>query len=263
MLSSIICRKASSSAALCDTNTRPTTGPILGMNHQDSMSDPCGLDPELGPPGPLSRTVRHGYPPLPMGHASLATGSHAAAADPTAVLLESPPLGAAEARAYLRRCVRIVGRHARALTRLDEALGDGDHGDNLLAGFSAVEDWLDADGAGEDDLSSLLRSAGAILIASVGGASGPLYGSAFMEAGFAARGLDEQTPRIAQLAALLEAAAAGLARRGHCRIGDKTIYDALAPATAALRAAVARGADERSEERRVGKECRSRWSPYH
>ena len=83
------------------------------------------------------------------------------------------------------------------------------------------------------------------LVSSVGGASGPLYGAAFAEAGFAARGVTG-VGRTAALATLLEAAAAGLARRGHCTVGDKTIYDTLAPASIALRAAVDRGADERT-----------------
>lgn len=153
-------------------------------------------------------------------------------------------IDAASARAYLRRCSRIVARHAAALTHLDETLGDGDHGDNLLAGFRAIEEALDADGAEiEDDLPALLRSVGTTLVASVGGASGPLYGSALMEASFAAHSLDG-ADHLAKLSLLLDAAAAGLARRGHCQVGDKTIYDTLAPAADALRDAVARGADE-------------------
>jgi phosphoenolpyruvate---glycerone phosphotransferase subunit DhaL len=153
------------------------------------------------------------------------------------------PFDADAARAFLRRCSRIISRHAAALTRLDATLGDGDHGDNLLAGFAAIEDQLrrPAPDASVEDLASLLSTVGATLVASVGGASGPLYGAAFMEAGFAARSLDDDAP--ASLALLLEAAAAGLARRGHCSVGDKTIYDTLAPAAAALRAAADRGAD--------------------
>lgn len=151
------------------------------------------------------------------------------------------------ARAYLRRCNLIIQRHAAALTRLDEALGDGDHGDNLLAGFGAVIAQIAPGSAGAtaDDLPALLRTVGDSLVSSVGGASGPLYGAAFAEAGFAVRGLIGGS-RTAALATLLEAAAAGLARRGHCTVGDKTIYDTLAPASVALRAAADRGADERT-----------------
>ena len=154
------------------------------------------------------------------------------------------PIDADAARAYLRRCGQIIRRHAAALTRLDEVLGDGDHGDNLLIGFRAVIARISSGSTPEsgDDLSALLRTVGDTLVSSVGGASGPLYGAAFAEAGFIARGvIGEGT---AALATLLEAAAAGLARRGHCAVGDKTIYDTLAPASVALRAAVDRGADE-------------------
>jgi dihydroxyacetone kinase-like protein len=76
-------------------------------------------------------------------------------------------------------------------------------------------------------------------VASVGGASGPLYGAAFLEAGFAARSMDALETQ--DLATMLRAAADGLARRGRCRVGDKTIYDALAPAAEAVESAVAEG----------------------
>lgn len=141
------------------------------------------------------------------------------------------------ARAYVHRCAAVVRRHAAFLTRLDVALGDGDHGDNLLIGFAAVEEALAADPP--DTIGGVLSSVGSALVASVGGASGPLYGAAFLEAGFTARSLE--TLGTVELAALLRAAADGLARRGRCRVGDKTIYDALAPAADALEAAAAEG----------------------
>jgi len=142
------------------------------------------------------------------------------------------------ALAYIGRCADIVRRHAGLLTRLDAALGDGDHGDNLLIGFAAVEEALAAEPPTE--LSEVLSSVGAALVSSVGGASGPLYGGAFLEAGFAARGRAELDVR--GLAALLRAATDGLARRGRCNVGDKTIFDALAPAALAAEAAAADGA---------------------
>lgn len=149
-------------------------------------------------------------------------------------------LDADAARAYLRRCGQVIRRHAAALTRLDAALGDGDHGDNLLIGFAAVDDELST--RDDDDLAMLLSSVGNALVTSVGGASGPLYGAAFIEAGFVARHFEHVG--LAELATMLEAAAAGIARRGRCEVGDKTIYDSLAPAATALRAAVDGGAGE-------------------
>lgn len=173
--------------------------------------------------------------------------THLTAPAPFAVAEIPVPIDADAARAYLHRCSRIIERHAPALTRLDEVLGDGDHGDNMLIGFGAVIARISSGSpaAAGNDLAALLRTVGDTLVSSVGGASGPLYGAAFAEAGFAARGLIG-TSRTTALATLLEAAAAGLARRGHCTVGDKTIYDTLAPASMALRAAVGRGADERT-----------------
>lgn len=144
---------------------------------------------------------------------------------------------AGAALAYIGRCADLVRRHAGLLTSLDGALGDGDHGDNLLIGFAAVEEALTADPP--DAIADVLSSVGSALVSSVGGASGPLYGAAFLEAGFAARGRTEL--EVEDLAELLRAAADGLARRGRCNVGDKTIYDALAPAAEALESAARTG----------------------
>ena len=146
-------------------------------------------------------------------------------------------IDARAALSYVHRCAAVVRRHAPYLTSLDVALGDGDHGDNLLNGFAAVEEALTADPPAS--LGGVLSSVGAALVASVGGASGPLYGAAFLEAGFAARSMNDLTTQ--DLAAVVRAAADGLARRGRCRIGDKTIFDTLAPAADALDAAAAEG----------------------
>lgn len=138
-----------------------------------------------------------------------------------------------DVRGYVRRCGAAVRRHAQLLTQLDAALGDGDHGDNLLIGFSAVDEILDADEPAT--IGAILSTVGTALVTSVGGASGPLYGAAFIEAGFAARAMDRLG--VEELATLARAAADGLARRGRCRVGDKTIFDTLAPAADALEVA--------------------------
>ena len=108
---------------------------------------------------------------------------------------------------------RAVDRHAAALTRLDAVLGDGDHGDNLSTGFRAVEELLD-ELPPDTPPGELMRAVGHRLVATVGGASGPLYGTAFIEAGLPGR--RRGVARPAALAEMLEAAAAGLARRGRC-----------------------------------------------
>lgn len=143
-------------------------------------------------------------------------------------------------RAGLARCGQIVAQHQAYLTRLDVVLGDGDHGDNLVIGFRAVDDLL-RELPPETTPGEILRAVGHRLVAAVGGASGPLYGTAFIEAGYragVARILDERT-----LAAMLVAAADGLSRRGRCVPGDKTILDTLHPAAAAYAEMIDKGAD--------------------
>jgi len=147
-------------------------------------------------------------------------------------------LGAPGLRAGLARCVIVVQRHAAYLTRLDAVLGDGDHGDNLVIGFRAVEALL-ADLPDETPPGELLRAVGHRLVAAVGGASGPLYGTAFIEAGAEAGDLPTLDGPV--VAAMLTAAADGLARRGRCAIGDKTILDALRPAAETFAATYAVG----------------------
>ena len=151
-----------------------------------------------------------------------------------------PALDGRAVRAALRECRRIVDRHQQWLTRLDAVLGDGDHGENLAIGFRAVDELLD-DLAPELLPGELLIAAGHRLVATVGGASGPLYGTALIEAGFRAGNAPLLDAGL--LMAVLEAAAGGLARRGRCRTGDKTILDSLAPAAGAFGQAVADGAD--------------------
>ncbi len=143
-------------------------------------------------------------------------------------------IDAAGLRAALHRCRIVVERHATYLTHLDTVLGDGDHGDNLVIGFRAVDGLL-AELPDETLPGELLRAVGHRLVAAVGGASGPLYGTAFLEA--AARADDAPVLDGAAVAGMLRAAADGLARRGRCTVGDKTILDTLAPAAAAFEAA--------------------------
>jgi len=124
------------------------------------------------------------------------------------------------------------------LVQLDAAIGDGDHGINLNRGFDAVVRALSAD---EDSPpGKLLILAGKTLVSSVGGASGPLWGSALRRAG---RTLgDAPTFDIAELAAALDAALAAIVDLGAAAPGDKTMVDAFSPAMVALHEAVNRGA---------------------
>jgi dihydroxyacetone kinase-like protein len=127
--------------------------------------------------------------------------------------------------------------NADFLTQLDVAIGDGDHGRNMAAGFGRVREDLLVMPPTTPGL--LLRTTGMILVTTVGGASGPLYGAAFIAAGITAG--SNMTLGLPDLAVMTGVAADALARRGRCRVGDKTILDALSPAADALDEAAAAG----------------------
>ena len=133
--------------------------------------------------------------------------------------------------------VAVRGQRDR-LTQLDAAIGDGDHGINMVRGFDAVEQALA--GQGGDSLpGQLLITCGKTLVATVGGASGPLWGSALRAAG---RSLgDAAEIDAARLADAVDAALAAVKDLGAAEVGDKTIVDALEPAAAALRNAAGGG----------------------
>jgi phosphoenolpyruvate---glycerone phosphotransferase subunit DhaL len=157
----------------------------------------------------------------------------------------------ADLRSFIARAETTLVRHRACLDRLDARLGDGDHGENMSVGFGEAVRTLvapagSANGAnagrdGAPDPGEVLRRLGDLLVASVGGAGGSLYGTAFIEAGLAVAG--RATLDAGDVAAALNAAAEGIARRGRCRRGDKTIYDALRPAADAFADAVHGGLD--------------------
>ena len=124
------------------------------------------------------------------------------------------------------------------LTELDSAIGDADHGANMARGMNAVAEKLDATGA-PDTVDELLKGVGMTLVSSVGGASGPLYGTLFLRMGMAAGPVTELD--AAALAASLRAGLDGIVARGKAEAGDKTMFDAMAPAVDALDAAIAGG----------------------
>lgn len=123
------------------------------------------------------------------------------------------------------------------LTQLDNEIGDGDHGINLARGFEAVEKKLPSLAGG--DIGALLKGVGMQLVSTVGGASGPLYGTAFMKAGMACKGLTElDGPAFIKA---MEAAVDGIKMRGKATEGEKTMLDALCPALKVMQDEVAAG----------------------
>ncbi len=141
-------------------------------------------------------------------------------------------------RAWLSAAGRIVQTERDLLTHLDAAIGDADHGANMSRGMAAVEARLaDLDvPAGK-----LLTTAGSPLVSTVGGASGPLWGTLLRRLGRALG--DETAPGADAVVAAFEAALAGVVELGQAQEGDKTMVDALAPATRAMRAALDAGGD--------------------
>ena len=132
---------------------------------------------------------------------------------------------------WLRRAAAAFGEQRAFLTRLDADIGDGDHGENLARGFSAIGAKLP--GWEGQTPGALFKSVAMTLIGTVGGASGPLYGSLFLEASKAAGDRAELT--LPDWTGVLEAGVKGVQNRGKAAAGDKTMLDALLPAVAALR----------------------------
>ena len=147
-------------------------------------------------------------------------------------------MDAATITSWMREIEGAVRAEKEHLVQLDAAIGDGDHGTNLVRGFEAVVLALDADGGSPPG--KLLILAGRTLVSTVGGASGPLWGSALRSGG---RVLGDQlTFDPPELVEALAAALASVKDLGTASIGDKTMVDALEPAVDTLRDRVAGGA---------------------
>ncbi len=144
----------------------------------------------------------------------------------------------AQVRGWVEAFASTVAENKDDLTRLDQAIGDGDHGTNMDRGMKAVVAKLD--GLEGEDIGDLLKTVGMTLVSTVGGAAGPLYGTLFLQMGVATAGKSELEPD--DWAAALDAAVQGVQMRGKAEPGDKTMVDALIPARDAFSAAVAEGA---------------------
>jgi phosphoenolpyruvate---glycerone phosphotransferase subunit DhaL len=135
---------------------------------------------------------------------------------------------------WIRAFAAVIAESEEELTRLDSAIGDADHGANMRRGLKAVVAKLDE--AAPAGPAALLKQAGMTMVSTVGGASGPLYGTFFLR--MAAAVGDAGTLDKAGFAAALRAGVDGVVARGKAEAGDKTMYDALAPAVDALDAAL-------------------------
>lgn len=139
---------------------------------------------------------------------------------------------------FLHRAADMLRENKEYLTELDSAIGDADHGINMDRGFQTILKKLPT--VEDKDAGTILKTSGMALVSSVGGAGGPLYGTAFMQAGMAVAGKYELTAE--DLLAALDAALKGVMMRGKSKPGEKTMIDAIDPAVTAMREALEKGA---------------------
>jgi len=140
------------------------------------------------------------------------------------------------------QCLQKIGEaiieNKDFLTDLDREIGDGDHGVNMARGFTEV---LNAVSQDEEDIGVVLKKTGMTLLSKVGGASGPLYGTAYMKAASAVQG--KKTLEIQDARAICEAVIGGIKMRGKAEPGEKTMLDAIVPAYDALVKSLEEGKD--------------------
>ena len=153
--------------------------------------------------------------------------------------MSNAPITTERLTGWLRRFHDLVIENQAELTNLDSAIGDADHGINMARGVSAVMQKLD--GTRPTGLDELLKTVAMTLLSSVGGASGPLYGTFFLRFGKAAGSANELD--LAGLATALRAGLAGIIERGKAQLGDKTMVDALTPALDEMDAVINKGGD--------------------
>ena len=139
----------------------------------------------------------------------------------------------------MRTAAKMLEEHRDELNRLDREIGDGDHGENMSRGFGALVAALERDAP--DSPGGVLKLVATTLISKVGGAAGPLYGTAFLRAATAVKDLGELDADL--VARALRAALDGVVARGKAERGDKTMVDALLPAVEAAEAAAGQGED--------------------
>ena len=137
----------------------------------------------------------------------------------------------------LRQMAQTIETHKEELTELDQPIGDSDHGINMARGFQAVEQKLS--GLEGKDIGTVLKTTGMTLVSTVGGASGPLYGTAFMKAGMETAGKNEIG--LEDFLKLLDTAIQGVMMRGKAVEGEATMLDAMLPSLRAMKEAFAKG----------------------
>lgn len=149
------------------------------------------------------------------------------------------PIGKDSILAWLKALEQTYSENREWLTELDSAIGDADHGSNMDRGFKAVHAELAA--TSPDDVGAIFKSVATILIRTVGGASGPLYGTFFLRGSAVCAG--KTALNAHDLLAFFGAGVEGIRQRGKAEPGDKTMLDTFVPALAAMQTAVDEGDD--------------------
>ncbi|MYL84771.1 dihydroxyacetone kinase ADP-binding subunit DhaL [Desulfovibrio aerotolerans] len=140
---------------------------------------------------------------------------------------------------WLRRLDQVYTEKKDYLTDLDAAIGDADHGINMTRGFAKVMEKLPE--VADKDIATILKTVGMTLMSSVGGASGPLYGTFWLKGGLAVDGKEALSAE--DFLRMIEAGVDGIRQRGRPEPGDKTMYDLWAPVVAALKTRAGNGDD--------------------
>ncbi len=135
---------------------------------------------------------------------------------------------------WIRAVANMISENSVYLTELDSAIGDADHGANMLRGFNAVMNKLPE--ISDKDIGTIFKTVGMTLLSTVGGAGGPLYGTLFLQAGMKTAGKMELS--LADWTEAVDAALSGIVMRGKAQVGDKTMVDALTPALNSLKVSV-------------------------
>lgn len=138
---------------------------------------------------------------------------------------------------WLKQSADVLDEKRAYLSDLDAPIGDSDHGNNMARGFAKLVEKLPS--VEDTDIGNILKTSGMALISSVGGASGPLYGTMFMRAASPVQSKQELTGD--DVLAMLKAGLEGVVQRGRAEIGDKTMVDAYIPAIEALEKALTEG----------------------
>jgi len=135
---------------------------------------------------------------------------------------------------WIKAVASTISQNSVYLTELDSAIGDADHGANMVRGFNAVINKMPE--ISDKDIGTIFKTVGMTLLSTVGGAGGPLYGTLFLQAGMKTAGKMELS--LADWTEAVDAALSGIVMRGKAQVGDKTMVDALTPALNSLKESV-------------------------